>query len=492
MNHLPIEVIEMIAGDLSIEDLHSFRLACRDFKAKAQVPFFDAHYGISSFMVTRDSLQTLVNFSKHDTKRKRIREIRICLVTFTDSHRARITEDPLSKQEMNEYNALLAVPARQARDSLDSSTESFVTAEEDQGRAFQRLLEEYLKKLKRSRRRNYGRHMSQQFALRRSGTDISMLTEALKNLPALETISITDEFDPECPTWGARQLQIETGIIPTTGKPDPVHWWYNPTDVAVHLDMRRHVFALVMGAVARSQVKLKHFSIQGVPYRMDYPKTPTSRRLSPAGTPATTFAESSIPGMQPLFVNLQSLTLTIFENRYNDPAIDAVDTPLDWISKFAPAFENLRKLSIIGHKGNPHEETHIVNTLSPANVFPNLLYFALEIVPFNVVDLCRFINNHSLEGLTIYDCTCLEADPYHPFHSYGRVLETLKNTTTMCCLKLQNPPQPDLWATTGLGRQFQARLLLPGIGTNSFIVEASDPCAFQIALQDRRESLNIN
>lgn len=59
--------------------------------------------------------------------------------------------------------------------------------------------------LRRERRRAYNRYFHSQNRLRKQAIDVELLTEALRNLSALESMSLVDHLDHEDPPWGARR-----------------------------------------------------------------------------------------------------------------------------------------------------------------------------------------------------------------------------------------------------------------------------------------------
>lgn len=203
LTQLPVELIELVVDNLPIDDLRHLRFTCRDLKEKSQRSFLAHYFNVSTFMITQDSLNMLKDFSKNQRISPCIQEVRLCLVTFTKHVKSMIDGKPHSVEERREYEAL--------------NLEDMKAAVEDQQDAIKSMKTQYEKDLKRKRRRAYGRHQSSQYAMRKKSTDVALLAEALRNLPALEAISITDIFELSSRPWGARELHLDTGVWPTTG-----------------------------------------------------------------------------------------------------------------------------------------------------------------------------------------------------------------------------------------------------------------------------------
>ncbi|KAF1953154.1 hypothetical protein CC80DRAFT_507350 [Byssothecium circinans] len=234
---LPTELVSKICGAFERVDLHNVRLVCKALSQKTLDNLYALHFKTSPFMLTRASLEKLIEFSKMPRISGKIRKLELVLVTFPIVERKKINGEPFTTKEQQEVSfAKTAFGSTQ-----DSTTEKYTTA---------RL--KYLRaKFRRARRKKYAWYHHDQHLLRTKSIDVSLLVEALRNLTALESIATTHHYDKDSPPWGLRQVVDELGIWPVTTVPS-----------SSGINNERAVFAkhsvgVVLGALCKSGIKRK-------------------------------------------------------------------------------------------------------------------------------------------------------------------------------------------------------------------------------------------
>lgn len=165
--NLPVELIDFVAAELDTEDFLNLRLVCREINYKSSTHFLECYFHTRYHMLSRDSLENLIEVSNHTVFGPSVRTLEIC----TDH----LTIEP---------------PAIDPGDWAHPFGGDFVDVDE----------------------REYKRHVDDQNYLRESGLDTAYLTQALAHLPNCRTITIDDERRP----WGAASIKRQMGAFPTS------------------------------------------------------------------------------------------------------------------------------------------------------------------------------------------------------------------------------------------------------------------------------------
>ncbi|KAF2181698.1 hypothetical protein K469DRAFT_513956, partial [Zopfia rhizophila CBS 207.26] len=383
LSQLPGELIENICENLFPMDIRNFRLSCKALKEKSYHQFGVCFFGVSKFMITRESLQTLIHISKNKTFGPCIKELQMCLVTFPQRRLDRITGYSSRFHEEEEEEHYIPYAERQRlKDLVESNYDEY---------------QRQIRNVKRERRRAYGKHMHAQHTLRKQSIDVTMLAEALRNLPSLESITINCRFDRSSLPWGCRKIRREIGMWPapafTANKWPPRPWLQFHDSVRQHnLEYCTHGLAVALGAILKSGIKLKGaLNVDGAPYTFVLPQKPDSRKVDK--TPAKTLAHSQINDLKLAFADLKRLSIKAFEYQRNDHPLPGHEEPLNWLSTFAPLWPAVQDLSITG-AGHPGE-TYIVKTLAKlGDHFPRLRRLKLSKTHFHVPDLITVFLSH--------------------------------------------------------------------------------------------------
>jgi hypothetical protein len=414
---LPEELIENICAYLPKTDMGNFRLTARILKEKSNHAFSVCHFKVTQIMLTLESLETLINKIANDPRYgASVKELQICLVTFPLQAKSQLTGQPLTEKEIKAF---------EMSSSVERDTDT-----EDASPAAGGSEQKFLDTLKRTRRKLYSRHHHSQNLLRTQSIDVTLLAEALRCLPALESISILGNLDPMNPPWGARNVQSDIGIWPpsvfcmTATKTQLSPGYGRPwgeTDVVRYCKrFSTHTMAVVFGALSRSDIKLKRaLRLEGAPYSFPIPSKSDSRRLFPTATPSRTFSSDRIQDLLPAFSDLKELSLKAYHyQRFIGDNFSLTDlTPFTWTSKFTPLWQSIRILSIAG-AGHAHEASIFGDSTSPhpatkpsnklgAAIFPHLRVLKITDTLFRIENIIQMLQNHSstLEALCIHNCT---------------------------------------------------------------------------------------
>jgi len=333
LTDIPEELIDNICQFLAAEDVGRFRLTCTNIRDKSYHAWATSSFQQMEFMITRNSLQHLIYFSKHKKFGPCIRELGIHTVSIS----------ALSKDELIEWN--------EERDAV-----------------------------KRSGRRAYNRLSHDQNRLRKRSIDVSMLVEAMRNLPNLKVITVYGNFDVSR-VWGVKQIRKMTGIYPPSA-PDLQqmrHWWTTGT-----VDkMNTHVFATVLSAIATSGVKLRELYIRppvALPSRL--PATPNGRSRS--FTPRQTLSEAHIGLLKPAFSQLKALHLTAASWKNNSGK-------LMWITRFLSLCPDLE----VFHLTAPHGSAQFISRISQFQPFPKIRVLWFSNIIFSPSHLIDLLINHA-------------------------------------------------------------------------------------------------
>jgi hypothetical protein len=433
LSPLPEELIDNICAWLPTFDMRNFRLTSRILKEKSNHAFTACYFKITQIILTRESLETLINKIANDSRYgPSVKTLQVCLLTFPPQAKSELNGLPLTKKEIEAFEMIsLANNDTDTEDTLPSAD----------------ILKQRLHStIKRTRRRLYGQHHHSQNTLRTQCLDIKLLTEALRRLPALESITISGHLDPINPPWGARKIQHDIGMWP----PFVIHMptlvnlssgynyhMYDKEVVQYFQRFCKHTMAVVFGSLLRSGIKLKQtLKIEVAPYTFRIPEKSDSRRLGPTTTPARTFSSDRIQDLLPAFSELRELSLRIFDYRsYCSPReIDYTNIKrLSWIEKFVPVWSSIRVLSIAG-TGHGYESsifgdlsatssTLVSNHLGSA-VFPHLRVLRISDTRFRAENIIQMLQNHryTLQEFATHYCI---ADSHLEYMSLLRSLTSM-------------------------------------------------------------------
>jgi hypothetical protein len=78
---LPEEVVDEICSGLDVQDINSFRMTCRDIRDKADRQWVAANFQTFTCIITKDSLQSLIDIASDVRFGARIKHLVICTVT---------------------------------------------------------------------------------------------------------------------------------------------------------------------------------------------------------------------------------------------------------------------------------------------------------------------------------------------------------------------------------------------------------------------------
>lgn len=353
LTDIPEELIDNICQFLATKDVGRFRLTCTNIRHKSYHAWATSSFQQMEFMITRNSLQYLIDFSKHKKFGPCIRELGIHTVPIS----------ALSKDQLIEWN--------EERDMV-----------------------------KRCGRRAYSRLSHDQNRLRKRSIDVSMLVEAMRNLPNLEVITIYDNSDVSR-VWGVQEIREMTGIYPPSA---PDLWQMQDWRATGTVDkMNAHVFAIVLSAIATSGVKLRELRIRppvALPSRL--PATPNKR--SRPFTPRQTLSEAHIELLGPAFSQLKALDLTAASWK-NDPG------KLMWITRLLSLCPDLE----VFHLTAPHDSAQFISRISQFQLFPKIRVLEFSRIIFSSSHLINLLINHAstLERFRLYKSRMEEGSYIH-------------------------------------------------------------------------------
>ncbi|OCK85476.1 hypothetical protein K432DRAFT_377599 [Lepidopterella palustris CBS 459.81] len=358
---MPEELVDNICQFLEVEDLLCLRSTCRNIKDKSYHQFATRFFCAREFLVTHGSLQGLIDISKDKKFGPCMREVIINTGTFPPSEIQDIDGEPIDTSTIPGTEELFDVEERSEERELLSA------------------------KLRKERRRTYAKLMHEQHTLRKQSIDVAMLAEAFRNLPNLDTIQISDEpIKRRRKPWGASEIRRKIGTLPTTiGDRSP----WDRDSIPHHKKMATRVLAVVLSAIAASEVKLKVFKcFARISLDIPLPKTPKHRSLS--YIPSRTLSESHFELLKPFLNNLKSIQI-----------MGEDDTQLDWLERIIPDCVNVEKLFIRGR----NNIKRLRSFLTSRHTFPALRALTLSDIVTSAADLFSLLSNYTstLESLHI-------------------------------------------------------------------------------------------
>ena len=327
-------MIDQICSGLSKDDIKALRLTSRLMKANSDYGFVVAHFQVYPFMITQESLQELVAVSKNERIGPKIKELQLFLVTFPEFKRREITGNPISPKGEEEESGIMA------KHDAAEANEIIKTLREQR---------------KRARRRKFGYHQVSQHTLRKRGLDVELLAEALANLPALESFTITDgpirQGEDVQKFVVGRELASQIGIEPPTSREECSYCWRSPA----YWTFNTHAFAVSLGAFWRSRPDLKgSFKILTSFHGFQVPKIPTSRKILPAGTPAASFCEDQLEELARVFSGSLSLQMSNFSDLLPVPTAAWSNMESVWVQ------DNNINTSCAAHQGSGGDRNSVL------------------------------------------------------------------------------------------------------------------------------------
>jgi hypothetical protein len=389
LTDIPEELIDNICQFLAAEDIGRFRLTCTNIRDKSYHAWATSSFQQMEFMITRNSLQHLIDFSKHKKFGPCIQGLVIHIVSISG----------LSRDELIEWN--------EERDAI-----------------------------KRSGRRAYNRLSHDQNRLRKRSIDVSMLVEAIRNLPNLKVIAVYGSYDVSR-VWGVKQIRKMTGVYPPSA-PDlrqMRHWWNTGT-----VDkMNAHVFATVLSAIATSGVKLLGLYINrpvALPSRL--PATPNGRSRS--FTPRQTLSEAHIGLLKPAFSQLKALHLAAASWK-DDPG------KLMWITRFLSLCPDLEDFRLTAR----HDSAQFISRISQFQLFPKIRDLWFSNIIFSPSHLIDLLINHA----STLERFCLDSSRMEE-GSYIHILRALQSLPRLNFVDLSFNFIPGRYATSHTYRWYSA------------------------------------
>jgi hypothetical protein len=99
LTDIPEELIDNICQFLAAEDVGRFRLTCTNIRDKSYHAWATSSFQQMEFMITRNSLQHLIDFSKHKKFGPCIRELGIHTVSISGRDLGDISIEPFRTQQ---------------------------------------------------------------------------------------------------------------------------------------------------------------------------------------------------------------------------------------------------------------------------------------------------------------------------------------------------------------------------------------------------------
>ncbi|OCL14004.1 hypothetical protein AOQ84DRAFT_351725 [Glonium stellatum] len=373
LTDIPEELIDNICLFLTAKDVSHLRLTCTNIRDKSYHAWATSTFWDMEFMITRTSLQHLIDFSKHEKFGPCIRKLRINTVAIAKNGLIAISAEPLQKWK----------PQRLPEPSSKPSEGELVGLEERE-------------RIKRSKRRAWNRLMHEQHTLRKQSIDVAMLVEAMRNLPNLEVIEVCHHHEG-LDTWGSKEIRELIGMFPPLN-PNQRFWWLNSAS-----ESHARVFATVLSAIATSGIKLRKFgTTTPVAMPSGLPLTPNDRSRSPI--PRQTLSEAHIELLKLAFSQLKELHLNV-EIWRDDPK------QLSWVMRFFNLCPHLEDFRLDGDRGTAPFIDYI-SQLPPLPKLRVLTFYSANIHSNSVVQLLKnhanSLEKFSLCKTTIKNCSILD------------------------------------------------------------------------------------
>lgn len=269
-------------------------------------------------IVTRPSLQELVELSRDERFRRSVQEIEIYLAVLNDASRTRINNGLVSKSEADEFKQLmdkLGLDPKNyiARQHLPCWPELPVRHPE---------IAAWEAKLRRKRRRLHDKHMHDQHLIRANGIDLKLLTRALSNFPRLKAIRTINTLDIKHPPLGVHALRNDIGMWPMA--------WAMP-----------HSIPLLLGVLHRTGIQIEELTLCEAPWDLFIAPTPTSRKPFRTSTPQSTFAHSQFADLR--LAKLHRFSLSFVSCGFTETRSSAFPS---WLHPLVSRMQALRELTV--------------------------------------------------------------------------------------------------------------------------------------------------
>lgn len=197
LTHLPTEIIGLVAAELDPGNLFNFRWVCRKINYKSSFYFAERFFHTRYHMLSRYSLENLVQVSNHPVFGPSVRALVICTDHLT-------TEPPAFEPG-----------------TWDRPMESELVTIDD---------------------KEYKRHLDDQIYLTESGLDTAYLAQALVSLLNCRSVTVDDGDHP----WGAASIKRQTGALPTSN-----------IELGESARFVQRVLRVILAAVAASRLPLE-------------------------------------------------------------------------------------------------------------------------------------------------------------------------------------------------------------------------------------------
>ncbi len=347
-------------------------------------------------MMTRQSLEELIDLSKNPKYQKVIKELEVCHVVFSRESRSAINGRPLSPDEKEAFQAIVRKhnlapvqyewPVGQVRNPSSEIRHWNIW--------------DFERKLKHQRRIMHDKQMHDQNTMRTQGIDVELLTTALKNLPALRSIRLTS-FDAGRLPFAGKKLFREIGVWPSHFPPSRQEAYFPET----------HSISVILGALVRSGCLLESLGFHLVPYRLPLARTSTSRKVSRKSTPAKTFAQDQFDQLNVSKIN--SLTFGTLDIENGTTWSSSHQAPLSWVTTMLNRTTGLRKLGLTGPVVRPYpfSDVTLVNYLATGTVsLPTVHTLELRRIGFKVRDFERLLGKFksTLRSFTCFECWAID------------------------------------------------------------------------------------
>lgn len=373
---LPFELLATIFAGLDVHGLRALRLTSKDAKSVTLAAFTNRYFETRYVMLSRLSLENLVEVAQHPHFGPAIRTLEFCtdhFVEFPDPefHTARHEGDIL--QAIREGRCQPAVVVDDVDEEHSGSDENGHSLPDDG----QGLSEGSLSSLRSHDspifdQNAYQSLREEQEHIIHSGLAQAYVTLALSALANTTAVVIDSSHRP----WGASRLSQQTGLPPT-----------NFIDEFEEVPFVTHILRIVLTAVVTSGTSLASFAINIGLHRRAI--TPDALRLS----------EAHLQYYKNLPLSLTQLTLTV-----SAEAERGTDT--QWTNDLLTFIGLFRQLSQLDLVINPGEFDTEINRLEQVALrlhVPNLQHLALYRVYCNAKELGVLLLKHrtTIQSMTL-------------------------------------------------------------------------------------------
>ncbi|KAF4998779.1 hypothetical protein FDECE_11707 [Fusarium decemcellulare] len=364
---LPFEITKLVFDELSLEDFLHLRQTCKEANAKIFHLVSQNFFQAPNVMLERQSLECLLNISKHHHLAGSITTLNICI------------DHLLPLEEVEE----MLLPHGQ-HNSEERRTD----------RLHHLNVEEYRKLF------------NDQERLMQTGRDIEYLTETMNGLVNCKEINIGDGDRP----WGLDRLRKCIGVFPRKG--------LTPQS-RKSIEVVSHVLQAVLVAVANSQLLIEDLDINiGDPMNYTMSKE-TANYTSPRGriVPSMLIGPSSVVLKQRIIGGLRQLSILL------DPGVSGEESS-SWESDLAYFFGLVPQLSGLQLRFRGRDDHGRFSALCSALYFPKLEVLTLESVCCTGMDLVLFLLRHHK---TLREISFSSVDLSDGIKAWCRLVEVIRD-----------------------------------------------------------------